>query len=320
MTIFRAVAPRHHDLARQFRQSIDAQSSQNQRYNCPGEPVFETSRLRIADWEPHARSTRPSERLAPAVRGRSAEQRARNFVRHWAKLCTVWLNIVWSNMRSHRVSRDPPCMIPFVPNRLKAWDDRLGVATPRRSGGRDRSPSGLAPWMSRIRPSFDAWPEQMMGSESRMQGKAPSQQSVRTQVYLEIVVESEARRLYPSARQNAAAQRQRRSETAQEGRYRQGWPHGFEATGIYACSSIFQTAGSGSPWSIRPARASSPTPSARSPKRMRSSRGLPIVIERIRSGVARDILNSFMRSAGAPRRWKTGTRSQQDRSRGRPPR
>ena len=42
--------------------------------------------------------------------------------------------------------------------------------------------------MSRIRPSFDAWPEQMMGSESRMQGKAPSQQSVRTQVYLGIDV------------------------------------------------------------------------------------------------------------------------------------
>ncbi len=80
------------------------------------------------------------------------------------------------------------CAKISVVERLKAWDDRLGVATPRRSGERDRSPSGLAPWMSRIRPSFDAWPEQMMGSKSRMQGKAPSQQSVRTQVYLGIDV------------------------------------------------------------------------------------------------------------------------------------
>ena len=42
----------------------------------------------------------------------------------------------------------------FVPNCLKPRDDRLGVATPRRSGGRDRSPLGLKPWMSWIRPSF----------------------------------------------------------------------------------------------------------------------------------------------------------------------
>ena len=42
----------------------------------------------------------------------------------------------------------------FVPNRLKPWDDRPGVATPGRSGGRDRAPLGLEPWMSLIRPPF----------------------------------------------------------------------------------------------------------------------------------------------------------------------
>jgi transposase len=42
--------------------------------------------------------------------------------------------------------------------------------------------------MSWIRLSFDAWPEQMMGSKSRMQGKEPSQQSVTTRVYIGIDV------------------------------------------------------------------------------------------------------------------------------------
>jgi transposase len=42
--------------------------------------------------------------------------------------------------------------------------------------------------MSWIRPPFDAWPEQMMGSKSRMQGKVPSQQSATTRVYIGIDV------------------------------------------------------------------------------------------------------------------------------------
>src|SRR5580700_3253046 len=42
--------------------------------------------------------------------------------------------------------------------------------------------------MSGIRPPFDAWPGQMMGSKSRMQGKEPSQQSVTRRVYLGIDV------------------------------------------------------------------------------------------------------------------------------------
>ncbi len=66
--------------------------------------------------------------------------------------------------------------------------DRRGVATPRRSGGRDRAFLGLDPWMSWIRPPFDAWPEQMMGSKSRMQGKEPSPQSAMTRVYIGIDV------------------------------------------------------------------------------------------------------------------------------------
>src|SRR6204780_1641475 len=42
--------------------------------------------------------------------------------------------------------------------------------------------------MSWIRPPFDAWPEQMMGSKSRMQGKEPSQQSAKARVYIGIDV------------------------------------------------------------------------------------------------------------------------------------
>src|SRR5450631_456386 len=42
--------------------------------------------------------------------------------------------------------------------------------------------------MSWIRPPFDAWPEQMMGSKARMQGKVPSQQSATTRVYIGIDV------------------------------------------------------------------------------------------------------------------------------------
>ncbi|MGI8568646.1 MAG: hypothetical protein ACR2KT_06025 [Methylocella sp.] len=42
--------------------------------------------------------------------------------------------------------------------------------------------------MSWIRPPFDAWPEQMMGTKSRMQGKEPSPQSAMTRVYIGIDV------------------------------------------------------------------------------------------------------------------------------------
>jgi transposase len=42
--------------------------------------------------------------------------------------------------------------------------------------------------MSWIRPPFDAWPEQMMGSKSRMQGKVPSQRSAAAPVYIGIDV------------------------------------------------------------------------------------------------------------------------------------
>lgn len=42
--------------------------------------------------------------------------------------------------------------------------------------------------MSRIRPPFGAWPEQMMGSKSRMQGKDSSQQSAMARVYIGIDV------------------------------------------------------------------------------------------------------------------------------------
>ena len=50
--------------------------------------------------------------------------------------------------------RATPLHDRFVPNWLKPWDDRPGVATPGRSGGRDRAPLGLEPWMSLIRPPF----------------------------------------------------------------------------------------------------------------------------------------------------------------------
>jgi hypothetical protein len=38
--------------------------------------------------------------------------------------------------------------------------------------------------MSGIRPPFGSWPEQMMGSKSRMQDKEPSQQSAKARVYI----------------------------------------------------------------------------------------------------------------------------------------
>jgi len=56
-----------------------------------------------------------------------------------------------------------------------------GVATPRTSGGRDRMPLGLAPWMSLS--ALCACPEQMKGSKSRMQGKGSPERSAAVQVY-----------------------------------------------------------------------------------------------------------------------------------------
>jgi transposase len=52
------------------------------------------------------------------------------------------------------------------------------VATGPTADGRDRSsPRCWAPWGSRVRSSFGSCPEQMKGSESRMQGKETSEQA-----------------------------------------------------------------------------------------------------------------------------------------------
>ena len=79
-------------------------------------------------------------------------------------------------------------MIRFIPNRLKAWDDRLGAAAPRGSGGRDRVPLGLRTAGELDPSALRACPEQMMGSKSRMQGKVSLDRSATTPVYVGIDV------------------------------------------------------------------------------------------------------------------------------------
>ena len=62
------------------------------------------------------------------------------------------------------------------------------MAIPPAPDGRDRDPLGYDPWMSLIRPSIALCPEQMIGSKTRMQGKALPEHRAETRVYVGIDV------------------------------------------------------------------------------------------------------------------------------------
>ena len=133
-------------LARQFRQSIDARSTQNQGYNCPTEPVFETSRHRISDCEPHARLTPPPERLAPAARRAKRRSRERGTSSVIAPCYATFLRRTYEAVALRATPLIRRC---FATTPSPARGEGVARPTPRRRASAAPSPGGRSGRCSR---------------------------------------------------------------------------------------------------------------------------------------------------------------------------